>query len=478
MVSVALLAVRLIAASRIGFGDSEALYASYALFPQPMYLDHPGAIGLLARLLGQGSAPTPEHVHMFTAVFATLVPWLLFRVARNAGATLRASTITATVFALVPEISIGLFGFTPDLLLAFGWLGSLAFAAQATSAKDEKAKDTALILTGLCAGLAAASKVSGVLLFLAVALWLVKAHRKNRYGYVGLLIGALPLLVLGYHEATTGAPMLHHRLSATQAGAGFSLMLLGKVLGGQLGYVSPVVLFLVVVYARDLWKTRAADAFSQLLFLAFLVPLVPLLVFSLWSPRAEPHWLAPPLLAIGVHAARRGLLGSRRIVTAAAITAGALTAAVHAWVLVPESARLVPKNADPRANLAAELYGWNNVVDAVRSQLAAEVGDAKQEIVVVGPHWTVCAQLQAALENEAKIGCLTDIPDDFDHWNPRPQWQRARKVLFVTDARFPQKPEVLFPTRAVESRSGVSVFRGGVRIRVFSLTLLTRTGSG
>ena len=62
------LALRLVAASRVGFGDSEALYASYALHPQPAYLDHPGLVGLLARAVGGGTAPTPDRAHLFTAV--------------------------------------------------------------------------------------------------------------------------------------------------------------------------------------------------------------------------------------------------------------------------------------------------------------------------------------------------------------------------------------------------------------------------
>src|SRR6185503_15989138 len=49
VVSVVLLAVRLAAARVVGFGDSEALYACYALHPQPAYLDHPGLVGLFAR---------------------------------------------------------------------------------------------------------------------------------------------------------------------------------------------------------------------------------------------------------------------------------------------------------------------------------------------------------------------------------------------------------------------------------------------
>src|ERR1700761_663250 len=71
-----LLVVRLLASSRVGFGDSEALYAAYALHPQPAYLDHPGLIGLVARAIGGGVTPlAPETVHHVTAVVATLVPW-------------------------------------------------------------------------------------------------------------------------------------------------------------------------------------------------------------------------------------------------------------------------------------------------------------------------------------------------------------------------------------------------------------------
>ena len=56
LATVLLSAVRVTAADRLGFGDSEALYASYAFYPQAVYLDHPGLIGLFARAIGDGAA--------------------------------------------------------------------------------------------------------------------------------------------------------------------------------------------------------------------------------------------------------------------------------------------------------------------------------------------------------------------------------------------------------------------------------------
>src|SRR5258708_10748890 len=122
-------ALRLVAAARVGFGDSEALYASYALHPQPAYLDHPGLVGLFAHAVGGGTAPSPERAHQVTAVLSAAVPWAMAALCRACGATPRRATAAALVFAFVPEIAVGLFALTPDLLLAPAWIAALACAA-------------------------------------------------------------------------------------------------------------------------------------------------------------------------------------------------------------------------------------------------------------------------------------------------------------------------------------------------------------
>src|SRR5258706_8986095 len=89
--SVALLAIRLYAATRIGFGDAEALYACYARHPQPVYLDHPGLIGVVARALGGGDAPSPFAAHLGTTLLSTAAPWMAALAARATGASWRAA---------------------------------------------------------------------------------------------------------------------------------------------------------------------------------------------------------------------------------------------------------------------------------------------------------------------------------------------------------------------------------------------------
>ena len=107
LASTLLLAVRLYAAFHVGFGDAEALYACYALHPQSVYLDHPGLIGVIARILGGGFAPSPLATHVATALLATAAPWIAALAARASGASPNASVVTALALMLAPEISIG-----------------------------------------------------------------------------------------------------------------------------------------------------------------------------------------------------------------------------------------------------------------------------------------------------------------------------------------------------------------------------------
>jgi hypothetical protein len=506
VVSATLLAVRLYAAQVVGFGDSEALYACWAAHPQPAYLDHPGLVGIVARAIGEGAIPTPERTHFVTAILATLVPFVVLATARALGAAERPALLAALVTALVPEIAVGLFALTPDLVLAPMWLGAIALAAyglRPRAREGERASDpprsladgglrpgasAALLAAGLVAGASGAAKISGVLLLVALAVAYAVIARSARpeaaaartiWPWAGLGSGVIVLVPFALYEVQRGAPMLHHRLVETQAGAGLAIRNLGALFGGQLAYVSPVLAALAVIVARDLVRDRARDTSSVLLCCAFAIPLVPLVALSLWSPVAEPHWIAPALLALPLHAARRASLLPARWVRAGAAVAATFAILVHVWVLVPACARLVPADADPKLDIANELYGWHTALEAVRDEmkLAATPYDPEgNEVVVVGPHWTICAQLHAGLPGVA-VGCATPIRDDFDDWLPREKWRAAANVLFVTDNRFGGDGGDQLPNHVPVGQSRIVTYRGGRVARTFELFLYGRTGT-
>jgi hypothetical protein len=477
-----LLLARLYASGRIGFGDSEALYASYALHPQPAYLDHPGLVGVVMRSIGDATAPGPQRVHLVTAFATTLVPWAMTVACRAAGATWGRSIATALVVALVPQVAIGLFAMTPDLLLAGAWIGAMASAAFALrSPPGTAAAAAAFAAAGVLAGTAAASKVTGAALLPALALAYAarpsRAHAKTIAPWAGLAAGTLILIPILAFESAHGWPMLRHRLVETQIAAGVSLRNAAALVGGQLAYLSPPIAWLAALGARDLWRDRH-DGVGALLLACCAVPLAALLPLCLWSRVAEPHWIAPALLAIAPAAARASRTPSRRLVVASCAIAAAMVAVVHLWVLAPALVRLAPSSFDPRLDLANELVGWPEAVRAVRREALAvwTPGSERGDVAVVGPHWVICAQLDAALRGDLPVGCDTPVRDDFDDWWPRPRWRDADSIIWVTDTRFGPPPSM--PDHALIRMQRVTIERGGRPARVFTIAVLSRRAQG
>ncbi|MGH7285688.1 MAG: hypothetical protein ACRELY_29570, partial [Polyangiaceae bacterium] len=155
LLSAALYAIRIQATRILGFGDSEALYACYALHPAPAYLDHPGLIGVIARAIGSGTAPSAYSAHTVTSLLCTAIPFLALGASRALGATQRGAILAAIAIAVTPEMAVGLFAMTPDLPLAIGWLGALACAGLALRMDDDSLRTSGLyIAAGLLAGIA------------------------------------------------------------------------------------------------------------------------------------------------------------------------------------------------------------------------------------------------------------------------------------------------------------------------------------
>jgi hypothetical protein len=479
--SAILFAVRLYAADHVGFGDSEALYACYALHPQPAYLDHPGLVGLLARAIGGGNAPLPAATHHLTAVLATLVPWVVALAARLAGATWRRATVAALCTAAAPEISFGLFALTPDLPLAFAWLGALGLAAAGLRAPPASNRAAAaLLFAGTLAGVACAAKASGCLLLVALAVAYAsppaRAHARTVWPWTGLLAGMLVIFPIASYEAHAGWPMLAHRLVDTQEGSRFSLRNVGALVGGQFLYLSPVILVLAGVVGRTLLRSLRQpprDPVERLLAASFLFPLVILGALCLWSRVAEPHWIAPALLALPLYGAIAPRAPSPRLVVTGIVTGFLCVALAHAWVLVPEAARLRPESADASLDIANELFGWPRVLTAVEEIVdTARAEDPDDVPVVVGPFYTICAQLHAGLDRDIAVGCQEAIRDDFDDWLPRTLWENAAQILFVTDNRFPVDLAARFPDRFPARSWDIPIARGGRLVRTFRATLL------
>jgi hypothetical protein len=476
--SVVLLALRLHVAKHAGFGDAEALYACYALHPQPAYLDHPGLVGTIARLIGSGRVPSPHAAHLFAALLATAMPWLGALAARCTGASRLGWLSTTLALTWVPELAIGLLALTPDLLLSVLWLGALGLAAFALRLPPRSFP--ALLTTlgaGACVGLAFLAKISGALLGIALLLtWCSRDARPRLRTFApwgALLLGLLLASPVLLWELKNGWPMLTHRLVNTQAGAGFSLRNLGALLGGQLVYVSPPFLIGAGFLLRDLFRQRKTSSTTRLLFFATVVPGVPLILLCLWSRVAEPHWLAPAYLGLALHLGHGRVFG--RLLGVASIATGVAVAIVAwLWVMTPLPIYTLGSAYRARYDLANDLYAWGPGRRLIEQAVDEARLDAQKLPVVVGPHYIVCAQAHAVLGGSVPVGCNSPIRDDFDAWYPRQRWLDAPVVLYVQDSRFEVDPKLELPGRIVRSVVRADVRRGGVVVRTIRVTRLDK----
>jgi hypothetical protein len=376
-------------------------------------------------------------------------------------------------------MAIGLFGLTPDLLLATSWIGSLGLAAFALRQPPATPLATVGFAgAGLLAGIAATSKVSGLLLVLALATTYAspasRRHARTMAPWAGLGTALIMLEPIASYEIARGWPMIHHRLVDTQRAAGLSLRNAGALLGGQALYLSPGVALLGVPAIRSLWRDRR-DPVGALLFSACIVPAAALVPLCLWSRVAEPHWVTPALLALVAASARATDPPGARRFMAATMVAGAMVVAVYAWALIPPAVRLASRSWDPKLDITSELYGWPDVTRQVELELETSRASVAgfDDIAVVGPHWIICAQLEASLEGRARVGCNTPVADDFDEWWPRARWRDADVVIWVTDARFGPPPEL--PRHATLRSRDIQIRRAGRVIRVCTVAVLTRS---
>lgn len=476
--------LRWLAAQGTGFADAEALYAVYALHPQPAYLDHPGLVGEVMRWLGRGGAPSPEVAHAAANALALVTAALAGAAAHAAGAARERAWLTAGLVALVPQVLLGLWALGPDALLAPLWLGALA-SALAAARRDPRSLGALsfTVASGALVGLATLAKLPGALLGLGLLTASLTAPLRARWRtpapWAALGVALVLVAPLVTWEQRLGWPMLRHRLIATQASAGFSLRNLGALIGGQLLYVGPPALY-VAFHALARARRAAPDAARALLFGAVIVPAVPLALLCLWSRVSEPHWVAPAFLALGPLAAVYG--ASPRALRVTAGLGVTLALATLAWVKTDLPQRWLGKAYRPRYDLANDLHAWKpgaQLVQSATRHAGTEWGGAP---VLVGPHWTVCARLALAVAEApelagVQVGCAGPVPDDFGSWLPPSRWERAPVLVYVTDDRWSDLPERVFKDRTATSLEHVDVLRGGVTVRRISALRLVLQAS-
>ena len=469
-VVLALTLLRVLAATRLGLGDVEAYYWTWSQHLSSGYLDHGPVVAWLIRL---GTAIGGD------STLAVRAPFVLISAATSLGCAALAARLAAEAERPAARLwaVLGLFAM-PAFLVAGGAANpDVPFAALVVAllavllAADRAVRPCGwMALGGLLVGLAISTKLLGVLLLVPLLLGGARPRPRRLsnllLGIGAAALGALP--VLAWNLQHQWASFRYHMVLRHTRPPGPSLANLGKLLGGQLGYVSPLLLGALVVAALAVWRGRRSAPARTLFELS-----APLLAAGfgliLVVPSAEPHWpMAGYLPLLVVLAARlpeawHQRAAVRGLASAALALALLLGLGLHLHLLTDLGVRVMPAGYLPRLDLSNELHGWPAVAASLRAQ-------RRPEEPVAGCHYTVCSQLAFVSHHAFPVICPSPRLDQFDLApGGDGSARRGGDLIYVLDERFPFPADQLYRCDAVEELAPVRVMRGGRLVRFFRL---------
>lgn len=433
-------ALRLALIALVPLTNDEAYHVDWTRHLQPGYLDHPPAVAWIMavplRLLGS----TPLSVRLPALLLQTLALMMVVSLVR-ARAGNRAALAAAVGLQAAPLFSLGAALMIPDAPLTLAWVGTF-WALQ--RALDRGARWA--LLAGAFLGLGALSKLTGGLLAVAVLAALVATRDGRRllatpWPWLGACLAAALASPMLLWNASHGWPTFTFQARHGLSGGGFSLVRLLASLGGQLGYVSPVLLALSAVAAwRALLSRRdalhVALAFSALPVAAFFT------LSAAFTPGALPHWPGPGWLSAMILLCLSSAVGTRGWRWALRVGFGELAVGLAALAILtvvptPPSIRLLGREVPVEHGPLDDLLGWREGAAAAR----AVAGDSRLAVA----HWIALGQLGwYDRRSPAYVGERVTGPSLYD---PDPLAAGAPLLVVTVDRLGPQR-------QALERRLG------------------------
>lgn len=466
-------AIRIGLAVATGLGDSEAYYTAWSLDLQASYYDHPPGVAALIAATTAIVGLSPLGVRLGPILLIDLCALLLFVVSKRAGFSPRAALWAALLLLATPVFAIGGMTASPDMPLAALWLSGLLVAHMLLV--EERSELRWWLLCGAILGLAFLTKYTAILMVVGFVVAARRLHhpigRNPRFwlaGGVALLL-ALPVIVWNLqHEM---ASLAYHAVERHQD-IPFHPKNAAALLGGQIGYFSPVIFALFVWAWRDLRK-QETPCRSEVMLGAFAAPvLVPLYVLCLATSEAEPHWPAMGYLALyvlaGVTLERAAQRARRRWLGWALGMGVALQAVFFVHATTPLIVEQMPESYEPRYDIVNELYGWDTVLEELTLRADATLGDRAYRLAAM--HYVMCGQLAVWTGDLQRVACPSPKRDAFDDLTE--PVQGGEWLLFVSDNRYTDGVEE--HVRCAEQRAlgeAVVVLRGERAVRRFEGTL-------
>jgi hypothetical protein len=466
---LALTAVRLVIISVTELSDTEAYYLTWSRFPDWSYYDHPPLVAWMMSATTIGSR-SPFFVRIGSVLCSALFGFLVYRLAVRLFASARAGFLAVFVVSILPAFFFTSFLANPEGPLAPLWVLYLLLLLDLRH-HDEPWRP---LLVGAVIGVGFLAKYTALLavpIAVLVVAFLPSARRWLRRpsfylaGLVALFI-ASPVIFWNYqHHWPSVTLHLVERMPSASAGT-FAANALHIVLAQVLLFHPLVFPGLLAMLGVTLYRARNDERYR---FLG--IASGPLLLFFFFvmvrACDAEPHWTMVGYVPLAVASGgwgdeqlgRASSLGKAYLLWlrwAVAFTSILATLyAVHvATPIIPRLLRDSAYNAD--ADPINETLGW----DRVRAVIAEESARLGPDAVVASDHNVLCGHIDAAIDDQPAVYCLSPRRTEFDFLGRRTPPSHV-PVIYVDSARYPGDAAIALPHHSCVRAEDVELERGG-----------------
>ena len=377
--TIALIALRLIAAGVLPLSGDEALYWSYSKHLAPGYIDHPFMNPLMIRIGTTLFGDTSFGVRFMSVMLAAPATWAVWRATSLLFADLKVAATGATLFNLTLAIGVGSLAATSDMVVVLTSAFLLYFLAEV----EHTGKGSWWLAVGAAFGLGLCSKYTTAFFAVSILLWLALVPERRKWllspwSWAGGAI-ALGLFtpVLAWNAAHQWASFGYQsqRMVVEQ----FTLRYAFELVGSQILLLSPPIAVLVVIGLC--WPDSSGRMHGSVRVLLTSLA-APILVYFLWHSlhqRVQGNWPEPafPALVVAAAAAAHHCIGDGARVRAVAKAARRLSAPVGlslaAFAFIQAALAIIPiGKGDPVARILA--YGMKPAaarLDALRVKAGA-----------------------------------------------------------------------------------------------------------
>ncbi|MBF0169753.1 MAG: glycosyltransferase family 39 protein [Nitrospinae bacterium] len=468
---------RLLVMGQTGLGDSESYYWAWSQRFDLSYYDHPPLVAWLIRLFTDLGGDTSFWVRFPSALLFVVMGLLFYRLSVELFDDRRVAFYAILTFNIVPMFGIGALQMVPDIPSAVCYLLYVLLLWRVLNGGPTWLWP----VMGAVIGIGMLGKYFAVLL-IPSTLILVAAIPEYRFWfrriepYLMAPVGLLFFSPVFFWNFANDWPSFRFHLTDRHHGAAFEYRNFEQLIGGQLLYMSPVILVLLLMAVwSGFRKAREGDRRYALL-VSFSAPtLLFFYVVCAWTNESEPHWPAFGYLtamimlpALGLDAWRTMAPGAfMRRVRAYQIGvgfAGLMFVAFYIHVFYP----ILP--IKPKYDLVNELYGWDAVGVALleeQGRLEAD-GVPHEKIFGLAHHWVLCAQMLFATGDRLPVSCMNQKVDQFDFWDDEKSLI-GKTALVVTDLRFEETPDQLYRFATSRKLREIPLVRGGEEVRRFTI---------